>query len=294
MKYLNSTIKSLLFLAAFLLTQSLAFAQDWQLVSTDRTSDAADPSLAECTQMEFAYDEATDKLHFRFTLGNMNSSIAGNFGINVMVKIIGAPTNTFKFWGNDNQTNKFNYLLTAWVTGSAPSDYRGTIGIADGAGVSSSNYTNRFANNLDLNLDEANSTITVVVNRKELIPDADLGSGTTTVRFAGATGSSQYWNDDVYDPSKEFTLPIGTTVGVASDLAKTALTLYPNPAKEVVQVAGLPSDAVNSPYVVYNQMGQEVVAGSLINGSLNVAALPKGVFYIKLEEATKPMRFVKA
>ena len=74
-------------------------------------------------------------LWFQFTTAEINISQAADFGINIMINNPDVATK-FNFWGDDNK-NQFTSLVTAWVTGTAPSSYTGTIGIANASGVNS-------------------------------------------------------------------------------------------------------------------------------------------------------------
>lgn len=281
-------------MVALLLSNAFAFAQDWQVVSADSKNDVMRTDWADCTKMEYAYDEASDEISFRFTIANMSPSIAADFGINVMVNIEGSSSGTFKFWGTNNRTDKFHYILTAWVTGTAPSNYTGTIGVANATGAKNSIMNNLHAGNLDLVVDETEGTITVTVARDEFIPDADIkGAQSVNLKIAGATGNSMGWNDDVYNSSKTIELSLGGTVGTTTALERSTLNVFPNPANNQVQISGLGTDQRSISYTIINQMGQQVQSGALQNGTVNVAALPKGVFYIRMNEASTPLRFVK-
>lgn len=281
-------------MVALLLSNAFAFAQDWQVVSADSKNDVMRTDWADCTKMEYAYDEASDEISFRFTIANMSPSIAADFGINVMVNIEGSSSGTFKFWGTNNRTDKFHYILTAWVTGTAPSNYTGTIGVANSTGAKNSIMNNLHAGNLDLVVDETEGTITVTVARDEFIPDTDIkGAQSVNLKIAGATGNSMGWNDDVYNSSKTIELSLGGTVGTTSALERSTLSVFPNPANNQVQISGLGTDQRSISYTIINQMGQQVQSGALQNGTVNVAGLPKGVFYIRISEASAPLRFVK-
>jgi len=294
MKYLTSTFISALLVAAFLLSNASVFAQDWQVVSADSKNDVMRTDWADCTKMEYAYDDVSDEISFRFKIANMSPSIAADFGINVMVNIEGSSSGTFKFWGTNNRTDKFHYILTAWVTGTAPSNYTGTIGVANATGAKNSIMNNLHAGNLDLVVDETEGTIMVTVARDEFIPDSEVkGAQSVNLKIAGATGNSMGWNDDVYNSSKTIELSLGGTVGTTTALTQSTLSIFPNPTAGQMQVSGLSTHQRNSHFVILNQMGQQVQSGILQNATVNVTALPKGVFYIRMTEASTPLRFVK-
>lgn len=279
-----------LLLAVFtLFSISHGYSSEWLTISADAENDVSNTAWADCSKMEYAYDEFADELSFRFTVANMSASIAANFGINVMVNIEGSSSGKFNFWGKDNG-DKFQYILTAWVTGTPPSDYSGTIGVANASGAKNSNMTNLHSNNLDIQVDEMGGTITVTVAREEFIPDTELGSGKTDVTFAGATGNSMGWNDDVYDASKTVSLPISTPTSV-STITKAGVSLYPNPAVNRITVSGI--QELNSVFTIYNNLGQVVLEGILENGMVDVSALDVGIFFIALEKSPSVLRFTK-
>ena len=269
---------------------SSAYSQEWETISGDATNDVTRTDWADCTKMEYLYNESADELSFRFTISNMSSAIAADFGINVMVNIEGSSSGKFNFWGMNNR-DKFHYILTAWVTGTPPSNYSGTIGVANANGAKNNIMNNLHIDNLDLQVDEGAGTITVSVARDEFIPDEELGTGKTNVTFAGATGNSMGWNDDVYNASKVISLPIGTPVGVTPKISTSGLGIYPNPATSQVNITGI--NNLSSAFTIYNHLGQVVLQGILNNGTVDVSALNEGIFFITLEDNSSVLRFSK-
>lgn len=257
-------------------------AQDWILVANDGAKDGSNANLADGKKMEFLYDGEKDEISFRFTLANMSPTIASDFGINAMVHIDESSSQKFKFWGFSNRFDNFHYLLTAWVTGSAPSNYSGTIGIGDASGVSNKMYTNLISNNLQINLDEAAGTITVTLDRKDFIPDADLKDGKANLRIAGAVGSSQGWNDDLYNASRSIPFTAkASSVGVNQPLASTTLHLYPNPSADRLHLSNITQ---TSKYSIKNQVGQTLLMGSINGGSsIDISTLNTGIYFLQVE-----------
>lgn len=182
------------------------FGQTWTNIATDVSGDGSSAGLLDGTALDYYYDSTADSLWFRMTTNNMNATNSAALGFNVMVNYTGGGS-TFNFWGNAN-TAAYHNMITGWVTGSAPSNYNGTIGIANAAGVGSNNYTNQFSNNLDISVDVANNTIVVGMQRDHLVPNSALGQPVAT---AAAVGSNQFWNDDIYSPSG--TMTVGTSGG---------------------------------------------------------------------------------
>ncbi len=74
-----------------------------------------------------------------------------------------------------------------------------------------------------------------------------------------------------------------------------ALTLYPNPATDQLRLKAETSLA-GSRYRIFNSLGQSVAAGSAESGTVNIAALPSGVYTLEISAKgaqTLTRRFVK-
>lgn len=69
------------------------------------------------------------------------------------------------------------------------------------------------------------------------------------------------------------------------------LTIYPNPATDVLYLEGFPCEAVD--YSIYNVMGQKMVSGST-NGTIPVAELGKGIYVlqIRVDKQIETAKFV--
>ncbi len=59
------------------------------------------------------------------------------------------------------------------------------------------------------------------------------------------------------------------------------INLYPNPAKNFVKIDGANKDDV---VVVVDYMGRKVLEQKLINNTLNIQSLPKGIYVVKVSE----------
>jgi PKD repeat protein len=99
------------------------------------------------------------------------------------------------------------------------------------------------------------------------------GSGTVTVTettAASCQGTSQLLNVTIDDC---------TGIGEAS---LTGIRIYPNPAHDNVQVAGLDNARVR----IYNLLGKEVMVIEKATGviSLNITNLEKGIYLVKIEQ----------
>lgn len=171
-------------------------------IVTDDCGDGADEALLDGTRLEFRYDAASDSIFFLATVNALTVSQA--IGVNVMLNIPNGGS-TFNFWGNDN-TAAYHKLITAWVTGSAPSSYSGTIGVADAAGVNAQDYTNLSANNISIVVNTTDKTIELGMKRTDVITNTEFSGSSITVGVAGAVGSNQSWNDDLHSASGAMTI----------------------------------------------------------------------------------------
>lgn len=253
-------------------------AQNWQTISTDVSGDGATAGLLDGTDFSYWYNASTDSLWFRVTTSNLNGTNSQAMGVNIMVNIPGG-SQTFNFWGSSN-TDPYHFLLTAWVTGSAPSAYSGTIGVANATGVSGQNYTNSSHNNLTIRVDIASKTIVVGLLRDDLIPDALFSGNSITVKTAAAVGSNQFWNDDIYSSNGSMTLTKSNNVSLDEDFSVT-LQLYPNPSTGRVMLSGISSEAS---YNIVDVSGKRILSGQYIPGeAIDVSHLDKGIYLIQIE-----------
>lgn len=264
-------------------------AQTWTEVLTDAANDGMSPNLLDGTKLEFRHNKTTDSLWFRITTPNLDNTKATQVGVNVMVNIPEAAP-SFKFWGAQNKAS-YHKLLTAWVVGTAPSNYTGTIGIGNAGGIAGSKYTNVHKNNLTIRVNVAEKNIVIGVKRKDLITDAEFkGKKKMSVGVAAAVGSNNGWNDDLYKAGTTMDVEIGGSVGVPqSEFAK--VNLFPNPAGQHLTVQGL--SKATTPYEIVSATGQVVQKGMLENnGEVNVVALEPGLYLMRME-GLSTRRFIK-
>lgn len=260
-----SKIYSLLILALFSFS---SFAQ-WTTVTTDAVGDGASPALFDGTEFSYRYDQASDSLYFKLDIDNLSMSNSGAVGVNVMVNIPGGGS-TFNFWGNDN-TDPYHFLLTAWVTGSAPSNYSGTVGIGSGGSPN-----NVIMNNLSINVDVPNKSIVIGVDRNDLVPDMFFSGNSITVVAAAAVGSNMAWNDDLYQPGASITITKSSiSIEEEEDLQ---LALYPNPATDFLNFP----TSVNGSFEIFDVAGNPVLSGEVdASGRIDIQQLSSGMYVVK-------------
>ena len=163
---------------------AVASAQVYTVVAFDVNGDGRDPSLADAAQLAYRYDQQQDLLWFRIALYGQPNKDA--FGVNIVVDTGGDDTTKMNWWGG-NKAFKFDRLITAWVTRGA-NGYKGTIGVANVAGVSAKQLTNLHQNDLQIKVDV--DSIVIGVKRTDI-------TDTMTMKLIAAVGSNEQWNDDI-------------------------------------------------------------------------------------------------
>lgn len=286
--------QQILTLLTGLLLCSNAIGQTWTTIATDAAGDGSVSALLDGTKLEYYYDQTADSLWFRVTTQTITASQAAAVGVNIMLNIPGGGT-TFNFWGTDNM-NPFHRLLTTWVTGSAPSSYTGTIGIANAAGISASNYTNLSANNISINVNTSSKTITLGLKRTDFITDAEFSADTITCVAAAAVGSNMSWNDDIYNASGTITLTRPTTkVAEPHTAILSQPVVFPNPAGDIITIKyNMPQ---NADVTILDMQGKVWTHKTLRNGfeQLDISLLPPGLYTVRTmaNSVTDVQQFVK-
>ncbi|MBN4070893.1 T9SS type A sorting domain-containing protein [Crocinitomix catalasitica] len=262
---------------------STTFGQVWTTISSDASGDAADGTLLDGTILEYSHDEAADSLWFRFTTTGINATQQANLGVNIQVNYPGGGS-TFNFWGWDN-TDPFNKLVSVWVTGTPPSSYTGTIGIADAVGVGGSNYTNLFSNNIDISVNTSAGTITIGMERDDLIPDAALG---TSITVGGAVGSSTVWNDDIYSAA---TITLNASGSAITETNSEQFSVFPNPAKDFIFVKSVSSSDL-SKLIIRDISGKTVLTTFFQTDAIDISSLGSGVYFVEGRDRQGQLLFV--
>ena len=80
----------------------------------------------------------------------------------------------------------------------------------------------------------------------------------------------------------------GTSDNISNDLI-----VYPNPVANILKIN--PDYNINSGYRIIDLSGKQVLAGRMLNNSINVSSLKAGVYMIELtdEEETFLQKFIK-
>jgi len=192
---------------------AVASAQVYTVVAFDVNGDGRDPSLADAAQLAYRYDQQQDLLWFRIALYGQPNKDA--FGVNIVVDTGGDDTTKMNWWGG-NKAFKFDRLITAWVTRGA-NGYKGTIGVANVAGVSAKQLTNLHQNDLQIKVDV--DSIVIGVKRTDI-------TDTMTMKLIAAVGSNEQWNDDIPNAGSASIDPSKPTPGVREiDVSRNNLAL---------------------------------------------------------------------
>ncbi len=272
--------KRFTFLFFLLVVCSFTASAQWTMLETDNAGDGGDPSLLDGVAFEYMHDLATDSLWFRITTSGISDMQSMDVGVNIMVWFPNpaADETLFQFWSPGNSIS-WHRLLTTWVTGSAPSNYSGTIGISQGADVTNANY-DELVDDLTINVNPTENTIIIGMNRADLIPNDQLGQA---VEISSAVGSSMAWNDDILTST---TAPIISlmepmTTSIDELTGSDAFYVFPNPATNEINIqsnAGLPISTLEF-YDLSGKLVRSMQTNS--NLSIDISALPVGSFILK-------------
>jgi hypothetical protein len=74
-------------------------------------------------------------------------------------------------------------------------------------------------------------------------------------------------------------------LGIEDVIATASITIYPNPAENLVTIQSS-KNLTNATYLVYNQIGKQVMSGKLVgkNTAVNIEQLASGVYFFQIGE----------
>ena len=267
------------FLLFLFLACSIVTTAQWTILETDATGDGSDPILLDGTQLEYMHDLTTDSLWFRMTAADISDMQSMNVGVNIMVwfPTPAADESLFNFWSPGNSIG-WHRLLTAWVTGSAPSNYSGTMGISKGSEVGNSNYTG-VVNDLTVIVNTTDNTIIIGMNRADLIPDDQLGQA---VEISSAIGSSMAWNDDILTSNNAPTIPLmnpNTPTSVGALFDSEEVRIFPNPASTEINI----DTELSINTLEFYDISGKLIRSMQTNGNSNIdiSTMPAGSYILK-------------
>lgn len=108
---------------------------------------------------------------------------------------------------------------------------------------------------------------------------ADTASTTARIKVKGS-------GNIFFDISNaNFTVYGAPSVGINEVALNNDLTIYPNPATDVIYVSNKGTHTLS--YELYNVVGQKMIAGNILNqGAVPVAGYAKGIYYLKIVDNT--------
>lgn len=88
-----------------------------------------------------------------------------------------------------------------------------------------------------------------------------------------------------------YAFSLGTLLAT-EDAKKINLQIFPNPASDILNITQVSSSAN---YNIYNASGQLVSKGNISNNKVNVSKLPKGIYFIEVQEKgqSSKVKFIK-
>ena len=76
---------------------------------------------------------------------------------------------------------------------------------------------------------------------------------------------------------------IATPTGI-TETTNNSFSVFPNPVSDKLQITGFSSLQKNN-YTIFNTIGQRISTGEILNNQIDVSKFPKGVYYLKIENA---------
>ena len=119
-------------------------------------------------------------------------------------------------------------------------------------------------------------------------PNGSILSGGYSIKNDGINGSYSYFTLVRYLKEKRIAKLAADKVSQTKnkiDIVQTSIILYPNPAKDVLFLKGLPATPV--PYQLINDNGIILQSSVVSNARINVSALKAGIYYLKIRENKK-------
>ncbi len=266
---------------------------DWE--QFDRQTNTADPNATKTSGVNFrSYLPTASSVRY---FPNMTSVLAGSLftvGTELNVEYLPnvARTLNFRLTVRDNKTggaaNAYDDMKVTVNAASGPFKVTFPNTAVNFAGNSSQTISWDVASTTASPVNCANVDILISTNggttwsalatsvandgsEVVMIPNMD----TTTARIMVKANGNIFF--DVSDANFTITK---TELGVA-DINKYTLQIYPNPVKDVLNITNV---TLNSSYDIFNAAGQIVAKGNLGNGKIQVNKLPKGVYFINVDD----------
>ena len=165
----------------------------------------------------------------------------------------------------------------------------------------STKYKEAYAVYIDLNGDgdfadsgervwtKSGSTTSPVTGSITIPTSATAGSTRMRVMMKYSSLPTSSCGNYTYGQVEDYSLNIANSGRVTDEpkAAASEIKVYPNPAKDVLNIAG----AANTQFTIFEMGGKAVMSGKLSDGKVNVSSLTKGVYMIQVGKSSA--RFIK-
>ncbi len=140
----------------------------------------------------------------------------------------------------------------------------------------------------------AATTATPISGAFTIPTTATLGATRMRVKMNYNAAPTSSCGSFTYGQVEDYTVNITASAARENEVTSNemALSLYPNPTKEILNVAGLEATAT---YRIVNLLGQEISKGTVQNNSISVSTLAIGTYLLEItsNEKTTVNRFIK-
>lgn len=207
------------------------------------------------------------------------SGVTATVTTNIITSITDNIT-VLSFWNNGSGTSgktvftpQFNNSNSITVTFSAPIDIAtiyafdadritGTTWTFTPTGGSSTAFVQAIQNDMGTN---------VAVNWTAI----------TSFTITSAQGNDTFGIDDI---------AFATTLSIEDYDMRNAISIYPNPTSDFINISGLKEKTV---YNIFNVLGESVLKGTASKDNpINIREFRKGLYFIRLED-TQTLKFIK-
>ena len=172
---------------------------------------------------------------------------------------------TFDTFGHNQSSRWQQYQYT--IDGSS------WIVLSNNAGGLSANFLSRtlnFPSSCDNNVNFAFRIVSIF--------NPSGGTAYEQVQGGGYNGSNGKWYFDNVST-------VATTLSIKNNKQNVGVKIYPNPAKNILNIT---SDSFEVKNVeIYNLLGKLVLFEAVSNQNLNISALNKGVYFVKVTQEGK-------
>lgn len=141
---------------------------------------------------------------------------------------------------------------------------------------------------------DSSGDITIAGNSSVDEPDHNRALHISFSSASSGNAITRYWFENMADTADRLTFYILYNVTADSipegmeDAATEGITVYPNPASDVIMVEGI--ELSGAPFVIYSLSGQQVAEGTT-NGVVAIGSLPASTYILEIKENGRCHRF---